>query len=52
MSVYHQLYDRGAGAIVVNVEYRLAPEFKFPAQMDDGVCVMKWVLANKTAIGE
>ena len=37
---------------MVNVEYRLAPEHKFPAQMDDGVCATKWVLENKQTIGK
>ena len=48
----HCFIFRGASAIVVNVEYRLAPEHKFPAQMDDGVCATKWVLENKQTIGK
>ena len=47
------VYDGGArglskqsGAIVVSVDYRLAPEAKFPAQYDDSVAAYKWVAAN------
>ena len=42
----------GAECIVVSVEYRLAPEHKFPAMMDDGCCVTNWVLKNKITIGK
>lgn len=30
---------------IVQVDYRLAPEHKWPAQLDDGVKVYKWVRA-------
>ena len=33
-------------AVVVSVEYRHAPEFKFPAQHDDAVSAYRWVVAN------
>lgn len=39
------------GAIVVSVEYRHAPEFKFPAQHDDAVSAYRWVLANAGSWG-
>jgi hypothetical protein len=38
--------------ITVNVEYRLAPEHKFPVYLDDGCTVARWVLDNKAAVGE
>lgn len=36
----------GAGAIVVSVEYRKAPEAPFPAAHDDAVDAYQWVLNN------
>ena len=36
----------GAGAIVVSVEYRMAPEAPFPAALNDAVDAYKWVLSN------
>lgn len=39
------------GAIVVSVEYRHAPEHKFPAAHDDAVAAYKWVLANAASWG-
>ncbi|XP_023930677.1 uncharacterized protein LOC106166485 isoform X1 [Lingula anatina] len=39
------------GCIVVNVNYRLAPEHKFPAGIDDSVTAVKWVMANKEKLG-
>ena len=43
--------SHGAKAIVVSVEYRKAPEAKFPAQQDDAFAAYKWVLANAGSIG-
>jgi acetyl esterase len=40
-----------AGAIVVSVEYRHAPEAKFPAQQEDAVAAYRWVLANAASFG-
>jgi len=37
---------KGAKAIVASVEYRHAPEAKFPAQQEDAVAAYKWVLEN------
>lgn len=48
-----KVYDSGArglskaaNAIVVSVDYRQAPEHKFPAPWDDALASYKWTLAN------
>lgn len=44
---------KGAKVIVVSIEYRHAPESKFPAQQDDAFEAYKWVLENaKTFNGD
>jgi acetyl esterase/lipase len=37
------------GAVVLNVEYRLAPEFKFPLPVNDAWDSVKWVRSNNTS---
>lgn len=51
------VYDGGAraiskmaNAIVVSVDYRQAPENKFPAAHDDALATYKWALANAASI--
>jgi acetyl esterase len=41
----------GAEAIVVSVEYRKAPEHKFPAAHEDAYAAYKWVVSNAAAFG-
>jgi acetyl esterase/lipase len=43
--------SKALNAIVVSVEYRHAPEFKFPAQHDDAAAAYRWTLANAASWG-
>ncbi|MGZ8413217.1 MAG: alpha/beta hydrolase fold domain-containing protein [Gemmatirosa sp.] len=42
--------SKAANAVVVSVDYRLAPEAKFPAQHDDALAAYRWALANAASI--
>jgi acetyl esterase len=45
------LIAKMAGAPVLSVEYRLAPEFKFPAGLEDAIAAYHWGLANAARYG-
>ena len=45
------LIARHAGCIVLSVGYRLAPEHKFPAAVDDALAAYRWALKQAAAIG-
>lgn len=40
-----------ANVIVVSVDYRLAPEYKFPSAHDDAYAALSWVSKNAASIG-
>ena len=41
----------GAEALVASVDYRMGPEHKFPAAVEDSFAALEWVHANAKALG-
>ncbi|HUN22284.1 MAG TPA: alpha/beta hydrolase [Anaerolineales bacterium] len=44
-------FARELGAVVVAVQYRLAPEHPYPAALHDSYCVLNWAKENALALG-
>jgi acetyl esterase len=42
---------RGTGALVVSVDYRLAPEHPYPAAVEDAHLALEWVIRNADSYG-
>ena len=41
----------GVGVLVASVDYRMGPEHKFPAAVDDSWAALQWVVANAASLG-
>ncbi len=41
----------GAGALIASVDYRMGPEHKFPAAVEDSFAALQWVQANAASLG-
>jgi acetyl esterase len=44
-------YCAHAGAVVVSVDYHLAPEFRFPIQLHDACAALSWLVGRAAALG-
>jgi acetyl esterase len=46
-----RLIAHEGGFVVVAVDYRLAPENKWPAPLDDAIAATRWIFANAPSLG-
>ncbi|KAK6949357.1 hypothetical protein Daesc_009432 [Daldinia eschscholtzii] len=46
-----RLFSRDLGAICVNVDYRLGPEYPFPTWIEDSWDALKWAAQNAASLG-
>ncbi|HEX7853561.1 MAG TPA: alpha/beta hydrolase [Sphingobium sp.] len=49
--VSHQPIARDLDCVIVSVEYRLAPETRFPGPLEDNYAALKWLHANAAELG-
>ncbi|CAL5200995.1 unnamed protein product [Lathyrus oleraceus] len=47
-----RLFCRSFSAIIVSVNYRLAPEHRYPSQYDDGLAILKFLDQNNNVLGK
>jgi acetyl esterase/lipase len=50
-SSWLQKAAQGSGCLVVSVEYRLAPEMRFPGSLEDNYAALSWLHANADIFG-
>jgi acetyl esterase len=41
----------GSGAVLISVNYRLSPEHRFPAALDDAYAVLNWTVEHAAELG-
>ena len=42
---------QGAGALIVSLDYRMGPEHRFPAAVEDSWAALEWLHANAASLG-